>query len=62
MPVITCSQRAAKLSHSQKIAKSVMRGPFLRATLRAALQTERGRQREDFQKNLENNRLTIEFH
>jgi hypothetical protein len=29
MPVMTCSQRTAKLSHSQKIAKSSMHGPLL---------------------------------
>jgi hypothetical protein len=28
MPVMTCSQRTAKLSQSQKMAKSIIQGPL----------------------------------
>ena len=51
MPVITCSQRTAKLSQSQKIAKSYMHGPSVGTTLRAALQRKGAAGTMTFKKN-----------
>ncbi|WP_292141652.1 hypothetical protein, partial [Mesorhizobium sp.] len=58
IPVMTCSQRTAKLSQSQKIAKSIIEiVPADWATLRVGAQTERGEVHDDFQKKMENTRV-----